>query len=80
VDPNRIIPILNALAQIWSSRPNMTLGDLILTAIGCPGVQEKFTVEKRLRELPDDVLVQTLAEYYKPISNKDLHPTEGKSD
>src|SRR4051812_37165609 len=59
-DPNRIIPILDAIREIWEANPDLRLGQLIVNAIRpsqpCPQI---FGAE-------DTVLQKGLAGLFKP--------------
>lgn len=79
LNPNRIGPILNALAQIWSTRPDMSLADFIITGLGAPGVDHSFSFENRFRQTPDEVLIQKLAEYYQPMAGETVKEEIGES-
>jgi hypothetical protein len=52
-DPNRIIPVLNALAQFWIKHPGMRLGQIICSAdpYGDPFYVEDDVLMKRIKEL-----------------------------
>ena len=55
-NPNRIVPVLIALAQIWKTQPDLRLGQLILNAI---------REEKVLYNIEDDDLISKIAEFYR---------------
>ena len=55
-NPNRIIPVLIALAQVWKMQPDLRLGQLILNAVNN---------EKVLYNIEDDDLINRIAEFYR---------------
>ena len=70
---------MNALAQLWATRPDLSLAEFIITGLGAPGVDRSFSFENRFRQTPDEVLIQKLSEYYQPTTSETVKEEVGES-
>ena len=62
-DPNRIPEILNQLKAIWSSFPDLRLGQLLLNVDQDP----------RLYYIEDEELIKALRDYYSEVKHIENH-------
>jgi len=67
-DPKRIPEILNELKGIWSSFPDLRLGQLIINAAGMWDMNT-MDAERKLYYMEDEELIKFLRKHYSEVTN-----------
>lgn len=67
-DPKRIKPILNQLAALWTSSPDLRLGQLILNAAKLSNETEQL-IDRVISEMGDEHWGEVKAEQFSDIYN-----------
>jgi uncharacterized protein YihD (DUF1040 family) len=65
-DPKRIPEILNQLKGIWSSFPDLRLGQLIINAAGMWDMST-MDAERKLYYMEDEQLIKLLRDHYSEV-------------
>lgn len=65
-DPKRIPKILNELKGIWSSFPDLRLGQLIINAAGMWDMST-MDAERKLYYMEDEQLIKLLRDHYSEV-------------
>ena len=67
-DPKRIPEILNELKGIWSSFPDLRLGQLIINAAGMWNMSA-MDAERKLFYMEDEEFIKTIRQHYSEVRN-----------
>lgn len=71
-DPKRIPEILNELKGVWSSFPDLRLGQLIINAAGMWDMSA-MDAERKLYYMEDEQLIKLLRDHYSEVTNIENH-------